>query len=149
MMPIVLAFLFLAQCCAQDVTTLLTEITLLNNPPTTVLTVKATQGDGTICQAAKEPGSTVFLVLTCTSGGTTVKGAVLQSTDTIVSGTTFGYGDVLCLLRVNPTATAQPAIGAFPALPAVSVAWQCSTNIRTAGAVSGQTALVSGSVSWP
>ena len=128
--------LIAASLQAQDVTTLLDVFNMVQHPPTNVLTITASQGDGTVCTAAKEASSTIYLALSCVSGKTAVKGTVLKSTDTAVSFMPFGYGDVNCLFTVNPVAPA-------------TVTWSCSTNIRTSGTVSGQTAIVQGSVSWP
>lgn len=148
-MKFLLTILIASACLGQDATTVMDAINLANHPPVTILTMTASQGDGTVCKASKVAGSTIYLTLACTSSGVVLNGTTLKATGTLVSSTTFDYGDVLCLFLVNPTATAIAATGSWTAIPAVSVGWQCSTNIRTAGSVSGQTALVAGSVSWP
>ncbi len=144
---------FASAAGAQSVTALLNAFNLLEHPPTSVLTVVASGGDQTSCTAGKVPGSVIFLTLQCTSGTTVLGGTTLQASGTNVQSSVLNYGDVMCIFQINPTAAALAAAGAFPALPAQSVGWSCSTNTRVGsvatGSVSGQTAVVTGSVSWP
>jgi hypothetical protein len=134
---------------AQDVTGLQDYINLLLHPPANVLTITASQGDGTSCTASKSAGSSIYLSLACASPGGSIKSAVLKASGSATSSFVWGLGDVACLFLLNPSATPIAASGSWTAITAVGVGWQCSTNIRTAGAVSGQTALVTGAVSWP
>jgi hypothetical protein len=151
MMKKLLPFLLLSGACfAQDITTLGNVINQIFHPPAVVLTVTASQGDGTVCTLAKIGGSVINAYLNCTTATTaSLKASTLQASGTVMQSTVWGLGDVLCILAANPSATAIAAQGSLGAIPAVSVGWSCSTNIRTAGAITGQTAIVNGSVSWP
>ena len=117
---------------------------------TVAVSVTATQGDGTACALHKVTNGQIFLSMSCTSadGKTTVSGAAFRSNSTAVQTFPWGLGDVLCLVAANPTATAA-TVGSLGAVPANAVAWSCSTNIRTGGAITGQTTPTSGSVTWP
>jgi hypothetical protein len=129
------------------------DANLLIHPPALVLNVTAAQGDGTTCTAFKSAGAAIYLSLSCnnTVPGSlgSLKTATLLSTGNTPTSSLWNLGDVMCLFLINPTATAIPAQGSWTAIPAVSVGWQCSTNIRTNGSISGQTAVVAGAVSWP
>jgi hypothetical protein len=114
-----------------------------------VLTIAATQGDGTKCTITKFAGIKPYIGLACFPGD----GASQLSQANLTLGPAlqtmfWGYGDVGCLLAINPTA-APVTVGSLGSVAAVSLAWSCSTNISTAGVPTGQTAIVAGSVAWP
>lgn len=117
---------------------------------TIALTVTASQGDGTVCTLNKVANGQIYAILACSSsdGKTALTSTNLRSNSTSTYGFTWGLGDVLCLIGVNPTATAS-TMGSLGPVPANGIAWSCSTNIRVGGAVTGQTAPTSGSVTWP
>lgn len=145
-----LSLLCLGLVYGQDVTSILGSQQLALTNSTVALTVTASQGDGTVCTLTKLATSTITAVMKCTSGDgkTTIGQQPLKATGTVTS-MLFGMGDVLCILVINPTSTATPVMGSMPAIPATSIGWSCSTNIRTNGSITGQTALTNGSVSWP
>jgi hypothetical protein len=139
-----LAVLFSGSCMAQDATTMLGLLNLIRHPPTQFLTLTASQGDGSTITLSKFAGPTVSVSMVATGmSETTISGAAMGN------GYVISVGDAMCLLLSNTTAAAIPAQGSWPAIPVSSVAWQCSTNIRTSGQVTGQTPLVVGVVSWP
>jgi len=117
---------------------------------TVVLTVTASQGDGTVCTLTKSSGGSISAVLACKTpdGKTTFSGATLRSSSAASYGFSWGFSDVLCLIGVNPTTTAVP-MGSLGTAPVNGIAWSCSTNIRSAGTIIGQTAPTSGTVAWP
>jgi hypothetical protein len=126
--------------------TLLANVAPAKPAPKVVLTIVANQGDGTICTATKIFGSTINLSLTCTNPAGSAS-ASLKATGSSVTSMQWGFGDVSCLLLVNPTA--QPITqGSFAAIPPAAVGWQCSTNIRAGGVVSGQAPIVIGTGYW-
>ncbi len=114
------------------------------------ISITAVQGDGVSCFLTKAAGGKITLSTSCSSadGKTTYNAGVIRSNGTTTSIVALGFGDVLCLLGVNPTASAS-AMGSLGNVPANGVAWSCSTNIRTAGTITGQSAPVAGSVVWP
>lgn len=150
-----LLFLIPLALSAQSASSVMDFITIITKPPTTVLTVTASQGDGTICTAGKVASSAIYLSVTCsnlayTSNSTLLKASGLNQTSLLIN-----LGDVFCTFLVNPTATALVAQGSWTAIPANAVGWQCSTYIRSTGTngllgpITGETAVVAGSVSWP
>ena len=134
---------------AQDVTGVEQAIQFIFRPPAVVLTVTAVSGDGTVCTLAKLAGPVINAYLNCTGANGSVKGISLTASGTTAVPTVLQQGDVLCLFLANPGPAVIPAQGSMLAIPAVSIGWQCSTNIRTAGVVTGNTPLVNGSVTWP
>lgn len=116
---------------------------------TPVATIQATLGDGTLCTISQGSGSIIIAEFGCVSGdGQTQLSPVLLIAGGKVQGIFQGFDDVLCLLGTNPTMGAV-AIGSLGSVPAMTLAWSCSTNIRMLGAVSGQTTPVAGSAAWP
>jgi len=117
---------------------------------TVALTVTASQGDGSSCTLSKLKGGSIAVSLACQSadGKISVKSGALRAAGSAVQTTPFGFGDVLCLLGINPTGS-PVTMGSLGSIPASGVAWSCSTNIRANGAVTGQTVPVNGSVVWP
>lgn len=118
---------------------------------TLAATIAASSGDGSICTFTKYSGSNVNLRIQCTSGDgkTTLSGTTLRSSSTAATWTVpSGGGDVYCLFLVNPTAAAV-TMGTVGPAPAAGVAWACTTNVRTAGVITGNGPIVNGSVSWP
>ena len=134
---------------AQSIADVLSLIDSAKTTQTLVLTVTASQGDGTVCTLTKFAGAKPYVGLKCVPGDKvsqiTQSNLVLETT---VQTLPWGYGDVLCLLAANPTAAAV-TLGSLGSIPAASLAWQCSTNIETGGIVTGQTVPVAGTVSWP
>lgn len=112
------------------------------------ITITASQGDGTSLIFTKRASITINF-------GYQVKNAAGQvldggSVDVAPTGQSMviTYGDVTCLVYVNP-GTAAVTVGSLGSVPASSLAYACSTNIRSSGAVTGQTAIVSGTIAWP
>jgi hypothetical protein len=130
---------------AQDATTLLNWLNMIRNPPATVLTVTASSGDGTVLTASKVAGSTINLFLNASNAAGSLKSGILAANGSAAQQTVFMYGNALCVFLANPTATAIAAAGSFPAVPATSVGWQCSTQMTSGGS----TPVVTGTVSWP
>ncbi len=136
-------------CFAQDVTSLEDFKNFLLHPPVQVLSITASQGDGTTCVANKSLGPVIYMSLVCLQTNGTLKTAVLKVSGTVPSSAIFGLGNVTCLFLLNPTAAAIPALGSWTAIPANGVGWQCTTDIVMAGVATGQTPVVAGAVSWP
>jgi len=130
--------------CAQDATTLLGLLNLIRHPPTQFLTLTAAQGDGSTITLSKYAGPTISVSLSATGQSETT-----ITTAAMGNGYVISVGDAMCLLLANTTTAAIPAAQSWPVIPVNSVAWQCSTNIRTSGQVTGQTPLVTGVMSWP
>jgi hypothetical protein len=150
MKPLFLAILLAASSYAQSsITDILSMFDATKATQNIALTITASQGDGTKCTITKFAGAKPYMGLKCVPGD----GISQLSQENLTLGTTlqtivWGYGDVLCLLAVNPTAAAI-TVGSLGSVPAVSLAWSCSTNIDTAGVPTGQTAIVAGTVAWP
>jgi hypothetical protein len=105
-------------------------------PETLLFAVTATQGDGTVCAAAKVGGATPVLVVRCTPGdGEASLSASVWKAPTATTPQSFpvGYGDVFCLVSLQPPN---------------SLAWRCSTNTYVNGKVTGQTG-TTGTAQWP
>lgn len=149
-MKLLFAYLLsLSVLLCQDVTSILNNVqTILAPPAQTVLTITASQGDGTICTIKKVSGSSVNAILACSNSQITYNQLTLRAAGTNANSTIWGLGDVLCILGINPTNTAI-TMGSLGSISINSVGWSCSTNIRTSSIVTGQTSIVSGSVSWP
>lgn len=134
---------------AQDANVIQTAIQRALTPNTAVLTVTASQGDGSSIVLTKSPGNNIDFTARLTNAGTsTATMQPIRGTSTAPISYLLDAGDALCLLVVNGTSAAV-AMGSVGNVAANSLAWSCSTNIRNTGQVTGQTALVSGSVSWP
>jgi hypothetical protein len=143
-------FFLVGICSGQDIRDVLNIQSLAATTNTLAVSVTATQGDGTVCKLTKVSVASIALLISCASsdGKITLGTATVRATGTSTPILPVGQGDVVCLVVVNPTTAAVP-FGSLGSVPANSVAWTCSTNIRTAGAISGQTVPVNGSVSWP
>jgi hypothetical protein len=132
---------------AQDVTDLANAKNAAARGSTNVLSITASQGDGTVCMVNKIAGSSVNAQLACTSADgkiRTSKSLTASSSSNLVQTTILSQGDVLCLIAVNPTGNAV-SMGSLGSVPSVGLAWSCTTNM----AAGGQTPIVSGSVTWP
>lgn len=137
---------------AQDITSVLAAINLIRNPPAIVLTITASQGDGSVLTVSKVPGSVINLMFTETSAAGASKNenfVPVQGAAAAVVPKIIFQGDVACFFIANATATALPVQGSFPAIPVQAVGYQCSTAIRTLGSISGYTAVQSGIISFP
>ncbi len=142
---------FAAITAAQDVTTVATAEQLALTTNTVAVTITATQGDGTVCTLSKSAGNAIGLTLRCVTAQAAGPGFTYTSTlrgSGAAIALPFGLGDVLCLVGINPTG-APVTLGSLGPIPATGAAWSCTSNIRTAGTVTGQTAPTAGSVSWP
>ena len=144
----VLGALVPAGARAQDVTAVLNALQLVKTATAAVFSVTASQGDGTTCTANKLAGATVQLAVQCSNAGAADTLRVVRASGMAATAELVSLGDVACFILLNPT-TAAVTMGSLGPAPAGGAAWSCSTNIRTSGSVSGQTALVAGSVSWP
>lgn len=146
LLAILIASASYAQTTVSDVLYLVDSA---RTPQSQAVTITASQGDGTKATITKFGGSKISFGLKITAGD-----GVTQVTQQNIAGSAapqsmvWGYGDVLCLLAWNPT-TAAVTMGSIGSVGANSLAWACSTNVSTAGVVSGQTAPVTGSVAWP
>ena len=143
-----LVLLAAAALPAQSFTVIdvMNSIQLATGTVTNSLTITATSGDGTVCKLNKIAGASIGFNTSCVSvdGKTSDNSRVLRSAGgTALLFMPFGFGDVLCLLQINPTA------GVLSNIPANGVGYSCSTNIRTAGTITGQSAIVTGQVVWP
>jgi uncharacterized Zn-binding protein involved in type VI secretion len=141
---------FCLHCHAQTVADVQNEIASSKTNNTVALTVTASQGDGTVCTLKKQSGSSIVASLSCVSGDgkTVLNSGTLRSTGATTQFLPFGFGDVLCLLGINSTATAA-TMGSLGTIPVNGLGWSCSTNIASGGVITGQTAPVNGSVVWP
>ncbi len=117
---------------------------------TNAVTVVASQGDGASCSIVKQANGKIAANVVCVAsdGKTSLTSAVLRSNGTQTTPLLVDFGDICGLVVVNPTASVA-TVGSVGAVPANGIAWQFSTNVRVAGAVTGQTPLVSGSIVWP
>ena len=137
--------------CGQSIVDLLSLQKIVTTSGSTTLTVTAAQGDGSSCSFSKNNGGSITGVFACSSadGKTTIKTATLRSNASSTNVFPIGLGDVLCLIGVNPTGSAS-VMGSLGSIPANSIMWNCSTNVRdTQGNITGQTAIVAGTTSWP
>jgi hypothetical protein len=136
--------------CGQTMTDVQSMLNAVKSTTTVLATITAQFGDGTVCTITKFAGSVPHVGLKCVPGD--AKSLLTQANLTLGSTLQtlpFGYGDVLCLVAVNPTGTAI-TLGSMGTVPAVGMAWQCSSNIESATTgVTGQTSLVSGTATWP
>lgn len=139
-----------AAAFAQDVITAQNAQELAVTNSTVVLTVTATSGDGSVCTMTKLPSAVISATLKCASsdGKTSQTNQVLRSTSTSTTFIPWGFGDVFCMLFVNPT-TAAVTAGTLGSVPANSIGYSCTSFTRLNGTVSGNTAPSTGSVSWP
>ena len=144
MRVLILALAFSVAGLAQDATTLLNLLNLINHPPTTFLALTASQGDGSTITLSKIPGPTIQVSVVASG----MSDSVLTG-QAMTNGYVLAAGDAACILRANTGTAAMVAAGAWPPIPVSGIAWQCSTQIRTSGSVSGQTPIVTGSISWP
>jgi len=137
-------------CAAQDVTGLANAIQAALDTSTVAVSVTATQGDGTTCSINKLAGTVIAFALKCqtSDGKTQSTSQIIRSTSAVPWTTTFGLGDVMFLLAFNPTTAAVPE-GSLGSIAISSLGWSYTTNIRTNGSISGQTAPVVGQISWP
>jgi len=150
MKVLLLIFILTVSSYAQaSITDILSVIDATRATQNVVLTVTASQGDGTVCTITKYAGATPHIGLRCIPGdGKSQLSQANLSLGTTLQTMFWGYGDVACLLVVNPTAAAI-TVGSLGSVPATSLAWSCSTNVDVAGVPASQTAIVSGSVAWP
>ena len=141
------AMFTVAALSAQDVTDVASILLLARTTTTTVLTITASQGDGSTCTMSKVTGNSINVMLACNTSDskTQVTSVQVRSSSTTAQWMPFGFGSVLCILGLNPT-TGPVSAGTFVSIPANSLAWRCTTNISATGM---QTTPVSGSVSWP
>jgi hypothetical protein len=147
---LLLGIMLAASSYAQSgITDILSMIDATKAAQSIALTITASQGDNTKCTITKFAGSKPYVGLKCIPGdGISQLSQANMTLGTTVQTLFWGYGDVACLLALNPTAAAV-TIGSLGSVSAVSLAWSCSTNIDTAGVPTGQTAIVAGSVAWP
>lgn len=135
---------------AQDVTAVLNGEQLALTQTSVILTVTATGGDGSVCTLVKIPSNTISATLKCQTadGKTTTGQQPLRSTSASPVFMPWGFGDIFCMIVVNPTAAAVTE-GSLGSIPANSVGWSCTSFTRLNGTISGNTAPSNGSVSWP
>ncbi len=150
MLRLLILLVAISALAAQDVRDIMNAKLSANTASTTAVTVTATQGDGASCRIAKVSSGVITAQISCVAadGKTSMNSTVLRSNGTVATPLMVDFGDVAGLVAVNPTTTAA-VMGSLGSVPANGIAWQFTTNIRTAGSVTGQTALVSGSVTWP
>lgn len=144
---ILLAGIGLAQTNAIDI---LNDKNLLTAGTTLVVSVKASQGDGSVCNISKIAFPTINFVLGCVNAD----GSVNIPSHSIRPGAGVGLVEVssasnvagvACFILMNPTA-AQVTMGSFLPVPAGGISYQCTSNIVATG---GQTPIVAGTAKWP
>jgi hypothetical protein len=154
MKKLLLSIFFVTCAGAQTVvgpTDVLSLANVVTGSQVLAFSLTASQGDGTACAVAKITGAALTAILRCTPGDgrASMSAEVLKAgTATAVQSFTLAYGDTFCLLVMNPTAAAV-TMGSLGSIPAVGLGWSCTTNIRTAGLITGNTAPVTGSIAWP
>jgi hypothetical protein len=146
---IMIVFSAASSYAQASITDVLSMIDALRANQSTALTITASQGDGTTCIITKFAGTSPHISLKCIPGdGKSQLSQANLSLGTAVQTMFWGYGDVACLLAINPTAAAV-VVGTLGSVPASAIAWSCSTNVDVAGVPVSQTAIISGSVVWP
>lgn len=110
------------------------------------LSINASQGDGGTCTITKLTGGQINFSYSCSSidNKTTLRSGVIQSNGTVASSSVIVFGDILCMLVINPTAVAV-TMGSIGPAASKGIAWSCSTNITSGG----NTAIVNGGIVWP
>ncbi len=122
---------------------------------TVVLTVTASQGDGSACTGIKNPGSNVNFTFNCVEpvqGKPSMSHHFYEGGSAVVHvahAETIEFGDVICAFGVNPAnyATGFGSLTPTPT-PAFSLSYACAVQIRTAGVVTGNTPGPMGVVTW-
>ena len=129
----------------QTTTDVMVAVKNAVTPSSVALTISASQGDGGTCVITKLNGGQITFSYTCNSsdGKTTMRSGVIQSSGTVVSSNVIAFGDILCVLVLNPTASVV-TLGSVGPAASKGIAWSCSTNIG----IGGQTPIVNGGVSW-
>ena len=137
-MKLIVGLFFCAGLSAQSVIT----VQSVANAAAAVTTLEATLNgvDGSVCKLAKIASTTVYLYISCTNAKVTQTTVLQVPSATTTFAYPLGFGAVLCLLGVNPTAAAVP-MGSIGSAPASGIAWSCTVG-------DGQT-LSSGSATWP
>lgn len=149
MKPILILAAFTSLATGQDANAIQNAVQRALTPNSAIVTVTASQGDGSSIVLAKSPGGSIDFTATLTNAQAgTSRVQPIRGNTTAPVNYLLVAGDALCLLVANGT-TAAVSMGSLGSVPANSLAWSCSTNIRTNGQVTGQTAIVNGSVSWP
>lgn len=116
--------------------------------------VTASEGDGSTCTATAYESPNVNMIVSCQDPVRGLPSATYRSYTAgglqprQANGQGFTFGDISCIFGVNPTATAVN-FGPLGLIPPTSLAYSCSTIIRTAGVVTGDVAGPSGVMSWP
>ena len=123
---------------AQSVQDVQNLATLVASPFTVLQTI--TGSDGTVCTLAKVPGATILAYFQCALAGQALKPVEFSSTSTKSGYILLAQGQVMCMIALNPTASAV-SWGSIGIAPAVGVAWSCANG--PGGTV------VSGTTNWP
>jgi hypothetical protein len=139
------ALMMAGSASAQGIQDVMNALMLARTTSTTVLTVTATQGDGSTLKLVKSSGGSISLTGTWTSadGKNSLPVGPMHATGGTMP-VTVSVGDITCMIAGNPTA-ATVSIGVVIGVPPNGVGWVCATNI-TGGS---QTAPVSGTAVWP
>ena len=122
---------------AQDITDVFAIITAARSVSTVLVSLTGT--DGTVCTLAKLSTNTISATWRCASadGKQVIKPATISSTSATSGTLALGQGAVLCLIAVNPTASAV-TYGSLGSIPASGIGWSCtadSTTIKNGTAV--------------
>ncbi len=147
-MKLLLSLVLLAAAAlqAQTVTEAMAADKLALTNSTNVTTITASQGDGGSCSITKISGGQIIFTWSCASadGKQTLRPGPIQSLSTTASSVGMLFGDILCLIGINPTSTAV-SMGSIGSVPAKGIGWTCTTSI-TGG---GSTVPTGGTVIWP
>lgn len=130
---LVLVFSFLALgplAHAQNVTDVFGIAVLARNTPTVLATL--TGSDGAACKLVKQPSATIYATWQCTSADGNAIGKTYQITATGTNShfLPVGLDTILCLIGINPTATAN-SFGTVGSAPANGIAWSCTGDAKT------------------
>jgi hypothetical protein len=144
---LILLLLSLGCLSAQSVTDVMNAVKLASASSSTLLTLTASQGDGGTLKITKNNGAAISATVSWSSadGKIAEQSAVLKASGTATLAKFLSFGDVACLLGVNPTVAAV-TIGSVGSVPTNGIGWSCSTNITSTGM---QTTPVSGTAVWP
>src|SRR5512143_1441081 len=102
---LLLSLLLLPALHSQTVNDALTATKNALTNSTVAVTVTASQGDGGSCTITKVAGGQINFSYLCASadGKTTLRSGAVQSNAAAASSQGMLFGDVLCLLVLNPT----------------------------------------------
>src|ERR1035437_7763844 len=126
---LLVGLLVVGWAAGQTTTDVMVTVKNAVTPSSIALTISASQGDGGTCVITKLNGGQITFSFTCNSSDskTTLRSGVIQSSGTVVSTNTIVFGDVGCILVLNPT-TVAVTLGSVGPAASKGIAWSCTTN---------------------